>query len=369
MRRALPPIWLTSPSRYATLTPGAARLGLALLAMLLLAGLLALATPDPTIRSAAQGSGPGDLALYGAIVDGVRAGGNYYAIAADALRSGGYPLRPFVTFRLPTLAVAQAALPPLLVAGLLYALAAGTVLAWHVRLRAALRRPLARIVALLLLIGGALASWQVALAGFHDVWAGLLIALSLARWRPARWAEALGWGLVAVAIRETAALYLIVMAATAWANGDRRQAGAWTAALAVLAVLLAAHAHAVSQVLRPLDPSSPGWAGLLGPGFVVRAVRAATAFSLLPLALAAPLIALALFGWTAWADPLGTRAAATVSAYAAVLAVAGRMDTFYWALLFAPVLLMGLAFAPDGVRDLVAGSLDRRRIVVRRLAR
>lgn len=374
MRRALPPLLLASPSRYATTPPGQARLLLAALAALLLVTLLALATPDPTAAgpSPATGGTPPatggtDVALYAAITDGVRAGGNYYAVTARELRAGNYPLRPFVTFRLPTLAVTQAALPAWATAALLYALAAGVLLAWYARLRAALRRPLAVTAALLLVAAGSLACWQVELAGFHEVWAGLLIALSLARFRPARWAEAVGWGLAAVLIRETAALYLLVMAALAWWEGDRRQAVAWGAALGVLALVLAFHAHAVAAVVKPLDPASPGWAGLLGPGFVVRTAYASTALSLLPLAAAAPLVGLAWFGWTVWNSPLATRTAATIAAYALLLAVAGRLDTFYWGLLTAPVLLLGLAFVPDGIRDLAAAALDRRRIVVRRV--
>jgi hypothetical protein len=90
--------------------------------------------------------------------------------------------------------------------------------------------------------------------------------------------------------------------------------------------------------------------------------------SLLPLALAAPLVGLALFGWTVWTSPIALRVTATLLAYAVLLATAGRLDTFYWGLLIAPVLLAGLVFAPDGLRDLVAAALDRRRIVVRRVS-
>ena len=330
MRRALPPLWLSAPSRYAVLPPATARLALVALALLLALTLLALLTPDPTAQNSADAGGGSDTALYAQIVEGVRAGGNYYAVAAEALRAGEYPLRPFVTFRLPTLAVVQAALPGWVVAGLLYALAAGVLLAWHRRFREALRRPLAIASALLLIAAGSLASWQVELSGFHEIWAGLLIALSLARFRPDRWAEAVGWGLTAAVIRETAALYLLLMAALALRDGDRRQALAWGAALALVALLLAAHAVGVAQVVRPLDPASPGWAGLLGPGFVVRTAHASTALSLLPLALAAPLVGLALFGWTAWNSPVAVRVAATITAYAALLAIAGRIDTFYW---------------------------------------
>ena len=368
MRRALPPLWLATPSRYATTSPNQARLILAALAALLLLTILALATPDPTAAGPSPTTGGTDVALYAAITDGVRAGGNYYAVTAQQLRMGNYPLRPFVTFRLPTLAVTQAMVPTWATPTLLYALAAGVMLAWYARLKDALRRPIAVTVGLLLLAAGSIACWQIELAGFHEIWAGLLIALSLARYSPNRWAEAVGWGLAAILIRETAALYVIVMAVLAWWDGDRRQALAWTAALGVLALILIPHAYAVAAVVRPLDPASPGWTGLLGPGFVVRAAQASTALNLLPLAAAAPLVGLAWFGWTCWNTPLALRSAATIAAYALLLAVAGRLDTFYWGLLTAPVLPLGLTFAPDGLRDLAAAALDKRRIVVRRMA-
>ena len=41
----------------------------------------------------------------------------------------------------------------------------------------------------------------------------------------------------------------------------------------------------------------------------------------------------------------------------------------YWGLMIAPAFLVGLAFAPDGVRDLLARARDRRRITVTRLVR
>lgn len=338
---------------------------LAALGLLILLALTALNTADPT--GPAVTGGITDLQLYTGIVETVRHGGSYYSTVADALRAGHYPLRPFVTFRLPTLAVAQAWLSPTLVAMLLYSLAIGVALAWYDRFRAAFARPLATWTAMLLLAGGCVACWQVALAPFHEVWGGLLIALSLARHRPGQWLEAVGWGLAAALIRETAALYLLVMAAFAWRAGDRRELVGWGAALAGFALVVAAHAVAVAQVVTPADPASPGWAGLLGPGFAVRTWQASTALSLLPLALAAPLVALALAGWTAWTAPVAARAAATLFAYAVLLAVAGRLDTFYWGLLSAPILLIGLAFVPDGLRDLLATALDTRRIVVRRV--
>jgi hypothetical protein len=372
--RAAKPWWTAQPTRFAGLSRGRARAALGLLLLLLAACLLALRAPSPPPASgepANRAEDQADVVLYQTIVEQVRHGGDYYAITAAALRSGDYPLRPFVTFRLPTLAAIQSRLPDRGSEALLYALAAAVALAWWARFVPAFGRAPPRLVALLLLGAGMLVFVQRELIWFHEIWAGLLIALSLALRRPGRWVEAAAFGLAAMLVRETAALYVGVMAAAAWIEGERREALGWAFALAVFAIVVAAHAHAVAQVVRPLDPGSPGWAGMLGFGFFVRTMTITTALSLPPLWLAAPLVGMALFGWAAWAEPLAGRALATFAAYAILLGVAGRVDTFYWGLLVAGLLLVGLAFVPDGLRDLLrtAAGERRRRITITRVVR
>ncbi len=368
--------WTAGPTRFAALSPGHARIALALLVFLLAACLLALRSPSPPPVSgdpANRAEDQADVVLYQTIVEQMRGGGDYYTVTAQALRAGDYPLRPFVTFRLPTLAAVQSRLPDRGAEPLLYALAAAVALAWWARLAPAFGRAPPRIVALLLLGGGMLVFVQAELLYFHEIWAGLLIALSLALRQRGRWVEAAALGLAAMLVRETAALYVAVMAAAAWTEGERREAIGWALATAVLAVAVAAHAHAVAQVIRPLDPASPGWSGMLGFGFFVRTMTLSTALSLLPLWLAAPLVGVALFGWAAWAEPLAARALATFAIYAVLLGVAGRVDTFYWGLLVAGPLLIGLAFVPDGLRDLLRAGVGerrrRRRITVTRVVR
>ncbi len=372
MRRTLAPVWLTQPSRFAGTTPRNAWAGLAALAVLLLATLLVFATPSPpaaTRTPADRADDQADVVLYETIVENVRHGGHYYAVAADAMRAGNYPLKPFVTFRLPTLAMVQASVPHGVVVVLLYLLAAAVALAWYARLAPAFARPPPRIVAMALLAGGLMAFVQRDLIAFHEIWAGLFIALSLAVYRPEGWLPSVAFGLAATLIRETAGLYLALMAILALFGGQRREATGWMIAGAILAIALAAHAHAVADVVRPLDPESPGWSGRLGFGFFIRTMTVSTALILAPLWVAAPLVGLALFGWAAWRDPLGLRVLVLLAAYAAVLSVFGRLDTFYWGLLVAPLLLVGLAFVPDGVRDLVAAARDTRRITVKRIIR
>lgn len=369
MRRPLAPLWLTRPTRFATLSPAAARLTLALIALLLLATFLALDTPATSRDAVQRADSQTDIVLYDTIVEGMRHGGDYYTVAADALRSGNYPMKPFVTFRLPTLAAVQALLPAWATIALLWCLAIAVVVAWYARLKPAFARAPPRIVAMIMLAGGMVVFVQPALVAFHELWAGLLIALSLGVRKPGRWVEAAALGLAAMLIRETAALYVATMAVLALAEGERREALGWGAALGVLAVAVAVHAHAVTQVVQPLDPASPGWAGMLGFGYFVRTIAISTALAQAPLALAAPLVGLALAGWAAWRDPLALRAVTVFALYAVLLGIAGRVDTFYWGLLVAPTLLVGLAFVPDALRDLFTAAFDTRRITVRRVVR
>lgn len=352
---------------------GRARAVLVLLALLLLGALTAVWSSVPPPAAAETQTSDShrqrDVILYETIVASVRHGGEYYSVAAQELREGNYPLRPFVTFRLPTLAMVQAHLPPPAIPATLYLLAIATALAWFVRLHEAVSRWVPLVVALLLLAGGMAVFVQTILWPFHEIWAGLLIALSLARRRPGRWIDAAAIGLMAALIRETAAAYLLIMAIFAWREGARREALGWLGALVLFAVALGFHAIAVGKVVTPLDTASPGWSGLLGFGFFVNSISASTALMLGPTWLQAILVALALFGWTSWRDPLALRAAALFAVFALLLSLFARADTFYWALMVAPAFLVGLAFVPDGLRDLLAAALDRRRLRVQIVSR
>lgn len=359
MRRPLTPLWLVAPSRFAAMSHPAARAILALLALLLLATFVALSFP----------SQQPDYTLYAAIVEGVRHGGSYYAVTADALRGGGYPLVPFLAFRLPTLAIIQAALPDIAVMALLYLLTAAVTVAFYGRLLPVLKTRGARTVVMVILFASVVPLLSPSMAILPDSWAGLLVALSLAIRRPGHYIEAVAFALAAATIRETAALYLVVMAVSAVFDRQRREAAGWVLALGILAIVLVFHAHAVTQVVKPLDIAAVDWTGLLGFGAFVSAATSATALAWLPLWIGAPIIGLAMFGWATWRDPTASRAIATIILVAATMAVFGKPDTPHWALIVTPFLVSGLIFAPDGLRDLVHAARDTRRITVTRITR
>lgn len=359
MRRPLTPVWLAAPSRFANISQPAARAVVALLALLVTATLVALSTPP----------GHTDTVLYAVIVDGVRHGGNYYAVTADALRAGGYPLAPFTAFRLPTLAVIEAALPGMAVMAILYLLAAAVAVVCFGRMRPVIKTRAARTAVALLLFASLAPLLEPSLGPLPDLWAGLALTLSLAIRRRGQYVDAVALGVVAAILRETAALYLIVMLAFAVAERQRREALGWAAALIVVALVVALHLHAVAQVVKPLDDTTFDWPRLLGFGAFVSAVVSTTALAWLPLSVAAPIVGLALFGWATWRDPLALRALATIVLTALLIMMFGTDETPHWILLVTPLLLTGLVFVPDGLRDLVHAALDSRRITVTRIIR
>ena len=368
MRRPLAPLWMAGATRFA----GASRIraGLAAGALLLLL-IAAMATPGP-MRAPDAPAGiehTTDVVTYDGIIEGIRAGGNYYQLAADTLRAGADPVRPFVTFRLPLHSVVQARLPRFASLLLLFLLVVAVMVAWWKRLAPLFRRGAPRAVAMVLLAGGTLAFVQPDRVGLHESWAAPLVALSLALRRPGRWVEAVALALIALLVRETAVLYVLAMAGMAWVDGERREAAGWGAAMGMFALVLGVHAHAVAQVTGPLDPITPMWNVQLGLGFFLDAVAQSTVLAAAPTPLALLLGVLCFAGWTAATDPLSRRVAAVVATYAAAISLFARAETFHWAMMIAPMFLVGLAFLPDLARDLGHAILDRPRVRVQRVSR
>lgn len=351
--------WLRAPTRFTT-WPRALCAGL--LAVLVLVMTYGIAIERTWINAEAgapaAGSAKGgtDKLLYERIVGEMRAGTPYYIATAPALREGDYPLKPFVAFRLPTLATMLAWLPPLVSRALMLMLVAATVIAWAVRLMPAFTRPTTAAVACLLLVCGVAVTLQPAMIVFHEIWASLLIALSLALRRDDRWWPSVVVGLLAVLIRETALPYILAMTGFALLERRWREMAAWSGVVALFGIALTLHAAQVATVVLPGDPTSPGWAALGGWRFFISAMRLTTPLTLMPLWVSALAVPLALLGWASWRTPWALRTLAILCGYALMLTLFGRPDNFYWGLLIAPLLLVGLAFAPIALRDLLRGA-------------
>lgn len=344
-------------TRFAGTHRNAARVLLFLLLALIAFGQIATVPADPT--NAPLEYEETDVALYAAVARRVGAGEDYYDVAAAEHRARGYPLRPFVAVRPPALALLTGALGQEGLAWLQRILLLASIGLLSVRLRrsGALRFEWVGAVfiaafGLALLAGEGTAHW-------HENWAALFIILSLCARTERRWVASATLGLVAFLFRELAFPYLLLMAAFAWREGDRRELAGWSAAILLALASLYAHAAMVGAVTSAGDGASQGWARAGGWGFVMLIVYHCTAMMALPVAASAVALPLALLGWAAIRRGLHERILLLIAGYLAAFMLLGRPENFYWGMLVGPLVLPGLAFAPRALRDILRSAFPR----------
>ncbi|WP_155800090.1 hypothetical protein [Porphyrobacter sp. AAP82] len=307
------------------------------------------AAPAPS----APGRARGDMALYARIHARMAAGEGYYTAALAEHRASGYPTRPFVTIRLPTLAWAQGLLGVDGVRWLALALVAASITAL-LRHGALAASPAERIIAAALLAAGGGAA-LVRVAGYdHDFIAGVLLSLALLAWRRDRWWPALVAAAAALAVRELAAPFVALWLAFALLQRRRGEALGLAALLAVFAIGTGLHAAAVSAGQLPGDLASQGWDARAGYAVPLAGLTQLTGLRHLPPMLAAALAVLPLVGWAGLGGRTGLFAAAWFAGLATMMALFARPANSYWAELALPAYAIGLAFAPRALADLLA---------------
>lgn len=343
---------MTEISRFATIARWQALLIILLTALLIVSGIEFPRDGPPSKAPVPAKASDPDLVLYRTFAERVAKGDAYYPMAAHELRVGNYPLRPFVVFRLPTLTMVSATLGMPAMQGLLWGLILATTLAWWVRLKDAFDRPALRISATILIIAGLTIAGRPELVPVHEIWAGLLIALSFALHRSQRWWPSVAVAFIALMIRETVLPFVLLMGAFALWNRRWREVGAWGAIVALFAAYMWLHYLNVEAVTSPTDPPSPGWTKFGGWPNYIAAMRFTTALRGSPGWVSAVIVPIALLGWASWRSITGVTGFLLLAGYALMLMLFGRADNFYWGLLTAPLLLLGLMFAPIAIRDL-----------------
>lgn len=352
----------STASRWAGVSHRAARAILLALALLIVASILRYYTTgsDLPIERAAAPVLPEtglpdrdpDLTLYRKITERVANGEDYYSAAARELRSGNYPLKPFVTFRLPTMAHLGAALGPSAMLLLLYGVMAVTLLAWWRRLDGVFDDPGRRLTGIMLIGAGMAVGFSGQYVGLHDLWSGILIALSIALHRDNRAWPAIMIAGLALFIRELALPFVLLMGAFALYRRNWREVAGWTLLVLAFGLVLFLHMRCVAAVVLPSDPSSPGWTSLSGWSGFLRMMTETGPFRGFPHWIAIIATILALFGWASWKSITGLFCMLFFGGYALIFMVLGRPDNFYWGLMVAPTLLLGLAFLPQAFADL-----------------
>ncbi len=372
---ALAPQW----DRFAHWPRVSARLALAMFALLLLAAALVpisaakqRVTPaglGQVVSGSVQSQRPrdDDLAVYDRAIERIRGGENYYAFIVAEHRAAHFPVRPGLAVRLPTLAYLQAWLGD---GGQMFAAIAlnlAVLLAWWKRLSSEPGGIDRRLMAIALLLFGVSLGLNRYFFTLHELWAGTLLALSFALYRPAsspdgggaRWLAALAAAALALAIREHALPFVLLMAAMALWQRDWRQALAWAGLTLAFVGGLAWHLHMVSLQTGPVDQLSASWLALRGLTGWLSDIVLSSNLRYLPHWLAGPLVILMMLGWAGWRSAAGSFGTLLYAGYAVAFAIAGRADNYYWGAMVAPAMFIGLAFAPKAARSLWRSAIAR----------
>ena len=299
-----------------------------------------------------------DLALYDRAIERIRHGENYYDFIVEEHRRTQYPVRPGVAVRLPTLAYIDAwlGLPGQIAAA--FALMTAVLLAWWKRLGEEAPDSRKRLLAFAFLMIGATLGLTRHFFVLHELWAGMLLALSFGLHRPGKWGWSLAAAALAVAIREHALPFVLLMAALAFWRRDWKEGSAWSALVLAFLAALGLHLHIIAQQVLPSDPYGQRWMYLRGLSGWVSNVALSSNLRLLPDRVVGPIIMLAMLGWATWRRPAGQFGFLLYAGYGLLFMIAGRPDTYYWGVIVAPAVLVGLAFAGPGLRALLVAATD-----------
>lgn len=293
-----------------------------------------------------------DLQLYDRIAERVGSGENYYQVAVEEQRARDFPVRPGLAVRLPTLALVTGLLGHngMIVLAVLLGLA--TLVAWWRRLGEEPGGEEHRTISLLLLVIGAGIGFKPEYLALHEVWAGMLLALSFALHQRGRWSGAWFAAALALAVREHALPFVLLMGAMAGWRRNWREAIAWGGLALLFLICLGVHLAHVSPLISEVDPASPSWLVFRGLGGWTSNIVLSSSLYLLPGVIAAPLALLPLLGWAGWKSDAGLFGLLLFCGYGLFFMLAGRDNNFYWALIVTPAWFMGLTFLPRSIRSL-----------------
>jgi hypothetical protein len=340
---------------YARLTPRQARGVLAAIVALTFVCVGVTLSPLASTRVGSGGVGHGDVALYEAEIDRIRAGQGYYEAAAAELIGRGYPVRSVFNWRTPLPMSMIGRLPqPGLGKALLGLLALGVMVFGFEALAREEGHGLGRpAICGLLLTGPLLPCVLGNLFVMPMLWAGVLVALSICAYGLNRPGWGVATGLLAVFFRDLALPYCLLAAALAWRNKRPKELAAWLLGLAAWGVWFGCHWWRISALI-PVDARAhpEGWIQFSGMPFVISTVQMSVYLLLLPQWVTALYFVAAMVGFAGWYTPFGERVGLTGCLFVIAFAVVGQGFNQYWGSLTAPLFCFGVVRFPASVRDL-----------------
>ena len=212
--------------------------------------------------------------------------------------------------------------------------------------------PLRAILGALLLVG--VFSWCVDGDAFfaQELWAGVLVFLSVCALALERRRLGIAAGLLALFVRELAGPFVLICTVLAFRGRRRVEAVLWVGGLILYCFLLSYHAAQVHQRLTPAERVGQSWLQWGGAAFVLDTVRMNEWLFKTPAWVRAIYLPLALLGLLGWRGETGLLMAVTAHCYCLLFAAVGQPFNVYWGLLDAPLLAVGVVAGPPALRDL-----------------
>ena len=298
-------------------------------------------------------------------------GEGYYAALGEELRLRGYPTRSVFNWRAPLPIWLVGHLPYLWIGRVTLALLGLTMLAMGTGMVLREERPRigrAIVTALLLTAPALVCGMRGLFISMHELWAGTLIAISVAAWGLGWRGPAVAAGLLAPFFRELALPYPLLCAALAWRERRYKELGVWVAGLAAWVAYFAFHWMEVTRVMPPGGRfHTHSWIQFGGLPFLISTMSANFYLLVLPRWVAAVYFVAALFGLLGWHTAGGRQVALTVSWFVLLFSVVGQPFNLYWGMIYAPLFCFGAARFPTWLHDawIAAGWSRRAREYVR----
>ncbi len=342
-------------SSYARLLPWQARAVLIALALLIGLALWKAPTPTPLRDARGENTKSGDVFLYMTEIKRVHAGENYYQVAAEELVAQGYPTASLFNWRPPLPMALIGKLPDLLL-GRLILIAAGIAMLLTAFEAAAREQPNVYRLALplaILLTAPLLPCFQGNVFVLPEVWAGIMIALSLCAYGVRLRFLGATMALAALFFRELALPYCVLGLALAVWQRRPKESTVYIVGLIGWAVFYGLHCWKVSHLITATaEAHRQGWVQFGGLPFVIAVAQMNAYLMFLPVWVAVVFFALSMIGLAGWQTAWGTRIALTACMYVVAFSIVGQDFNRYWGIMLAPVFCFGAVRAPAALADL-----------------
>lgn len=307
------------------------------------------------------------MALYRAIITRVSAGEAYYPAAHDEMLSRHYGLRSVFNWRTPTLTRLIASFPsPGYARGILLLIAAGTLVVAIQFMKEQGGLTIACVAAVWLL-GGLLPAALGDTFLFFELWAGILIALSILVYSQLPIVSVIT-AVAAMFIRELAVPYVVLLAIVLVCDLRTMSSPRTFRILPPLLLLIGLgsyalffpwHASQVQQHLLTTDPAYPtGWIQFGGLPFLLATARQNLWLLALPVWVMALYLPIAIIGLFAWPWPSARLARPACLGYLTLFAIAGKPFNDYWGLLISPTLCIAFCFGLRALPDVIRSAFD-----------